>query len=769
MNKLKFITVALLCAMAFGACVDDKESASVEKMREAKSAFMLAQADYQKAQAEAAKILAEAEKKKAENEAARIASEEKIALMKAETERLLAEAQAAKDRAEAARLQAEADRIQAEIAQIQAQTEAAAKKLAIELQKLQLEYEMQQARAEVERQALNMRLDSLKMAEKMDPQLVQLYDQYQQALSRIAPYRVNIANEQMSLLGLQLSINGSVKSQADYLTGDVKSKQEALEQLNKELKALEEVAGLADAALTAKIKELTNANKQIKTQEDAALAKMVENYADYSKLMDAYGKAYVAFGDAGVIIDGGILSTGEYIQGAVQDSLEAEQALTDAKNGINWATNQIKWGFTVVDEYNNVIPDENGYSMNIPGFPEFPTYSGNVTAEIEKYKADITKAETEVEKAVQAKEDSIRLVADNTVGKMIDARKQAVAGLKAENEDLQKEIDAAQAALPTAQTALQNLENDYITKQNDYNTKLGELNALKAQYPTPTPAQQQQIAAKQAEVNAAKTAMDTAKALRDAKQKEIDAYTKTIADNLQKINENSVKISQAENVDIPALENRQTTLVYSIQDGGSCDYAIDYANRKLEACKAKYVALKEMYEKALSATDQASEIAKAEAALELAKTTLADARKALEEAGVALEAADAAVEASEYAKAQAEFNDLAVKYSNNESLIAVYRNINGNEPGTTSDLIQDKREAIAQAETDLAEAEKALNDFEMLSDDEKAEAYADYAYGQLQIMKEHIDTLTKEMNELQAEADRIKALIDAHLAAASEE
>lgn len=46
MNKLKLISVTVLCALALSACVDDKESASVTALREAKTSYLKAQTDY---------------------------------------------------------------------------------------------------------------------------------------------------------------------------------------------------------------------------------------------------------------------------------------------------------------------------------------------------------------------------------------------------------------------------------------------------------------------------------------------------------------------------------------------------------------------------------------------------------------------------------------------------------------------------------------------------------------------------------------------------
>lgn len=101
MNKLKLISIALVCALGLGvtSCVDDNESASVENVRNAKASLMNAKAELDKANAQA---------------------------------RLLeANAKAAMDNAEAAFRQAQADqeKAKADIAKATLETDIAAAKL----------------------------------------------------------------------------------------------------------------------------------------------------------------------------------------------------------------------------------------------------------------------------------------------------------------------------------------------------------------------------------------------------------------------------------------------------------------------------------------------------------------------------------------------------------------------------------------------------------------------------------------------------------------
>lgn len=68
MRKISLLFVLITVAL-LSSCVDDKESATVEQIRTAKTEWLKAQAEMLKAQGEAQKLLAEIEKLKVENEA----------------------------------------------------------------------------------------------------------------------------------------------------------------------------------------------------------------------------------------------------------------------------------------------------------------------------------------------------------------------------------------------------------------------------------------------------------------------------------------------------------------------------------------------------------------------------------------------------------------------------------------------------------------------------------------------------------------------------
>lgn len=179
MNKLKLISVTVLCALALSACVDDKESASVTALREAKTSYLKAQADYQTAQAEVAKINAEVAKAKAEAEVA-------IA-------RLQAEAEAAKTEAEAAKIRQEA--------------EAAAKRFEIQLIELEAQAKAQAAMYEQQYQEYLNQLAQAKRDAETEKQsdLSEMIDAYQISLGNIKAYEQTIQAKELEKAKIEQS------------------------------------------------------------------------------------------------------------------------------------------------------------------------------------------------------------------------------------------------------------------------------------------------------------------------------------------------------------------------------------------------------------------------------------------------------------------------------------------------------------------------------------------------------------------------------------
>lgn len=191
MNKSKLISIAVLCALTLGACVDDKESASVTALRDAKTTYLKAQSDYQNAQAEVAKINAEVAKAKAQAEA--------------EIEKLRAEAEVIRLKAEAAVSEAEAEKYKAEAAEIQQKAADAAKRFEVQLAELQAQAKMNAARYEADYQTYINELAKSKRQAELDKRqdIVTLIGQYSSTLGSIRQAESAINTQTVAIAGFQ--------------------------------------------------------------------------------------------------------------------------------------------------------------------------------------------------------------------------------------------------------------------------------------------------------------------------------------------------------------------------------------------------------------------------------------------------------------------------------------------------------------------------------------------------------------------------------------
>ena len=194
MRKISLLFV-LITVTLLSSCVDDKESATVEQIRTAKTEWLKAQAEMLQAQGEAQKILAETEKLKAEseakNEAARI-----------EIERLLAESQAAKTEAEADELRAQAEKIKQEAEKIRIEYEYQ--------QKLnELAYQTAQAKEAAKQQEFINRLNEAIVAGKINKELQNLYADYVSALKTLRNTENQVSQNQTSITSLNKQLLAS--------------------------------------------------------------------------------------------------------------------------------------------------------------------------------------------------------------------------------------------------------------------------------------------------------------------------------------------------------------------------------------------------------------------------------------------------------------------------------------------------------------------------------------------------------------------------------
>ena len=242
MRKISLLFVLITVAL-LSSCVDDKESATVEQIRTAKTEWLKAQAEMLQAQGEAQKILAETEKLKAEseakNEAARI-----------EIERLLAESQAAKTEAEADELRAQAEKIKQEAEKIRIEYEYQ--------QKLnELAYQTAQAKEAAKQQEFINRLNEAILAGKINKELQGLYADYVSALKTLRYTENQVSQKQTSITSLNKQLLASFDDHIKNYQSNIERYQIELAEKEKELKEfITSTENLSAEKAAAKINEL---------------------------------------------------------------------------------------------------------------------------------------------------------------------------------------------------------------------------------------------------------------------------------------------------------------------------------------------------------------------------------------------------------------------------------------------------------------------------------------------------------------------------------
>lgn len=276
MNKLKLISVTVLCALALSACVDDKESASVTALREAKTSYLKAQAAYQTAQAEVAKINAEVAKAKAEAEVA-------IA-------RLQAEAEAAKTEAEAAVLKQKAEeaekRFELQLAELEAQAKAQAAMYDKQYQEYLNELAKAQRDAEINRNndlkyAVNdmkVVLDSIRIEENNRDDNQFLAAQLTQKKTQIIAGKVYIAkNDSIEEAGKLAANEATLLRYQTVFAADAATLKTEIEAIRAGLTEKANAVEKAQLAYNAAKKDV----KDLETEMDAVPSKISEGYYEY--------------------------------------------------------------------------------------------------------------------------------------------------------------------------------------------------------------------------------------------------------------------------------------------------------------------------------------------------------------------------------------------------------------------------------------------------------------------------------------------------------
>ncbi|NDV81080.1 hypothetical protein D0T87_03700 [Bacteroides sp. 51] len=237
------LVAALAGILSLGACVDDKESASVEAIRNAKAKQLEALATKYNAEAEAALIYANADK-------------------------AIKEAEAAYKRAEAEAMQAEAD-------QQKLLLDKAKEMYALEIEAAKAEAQAAIAKAKKEAQEAEQAL-----LDAADERIAELYNVYAREAGILSDLNRQLLNEKTTLKGLQ----------ADLVQAEAYVKQQTIIHNN----TIAQKTALLDA-----LKALpANDRAELEAKIEGYNAELKPLYAEVAVKNDAYTKANDAYSDA---------------------------------------------------------------------------------------------------------------------------------------------------------------------------------------------------------------------------------------------------------------------------------------------------------------------------------------------------------------------------------------------------------------------------------------------------------------------------------------
>ena len=450
MKKMILLVSMLAGVMTFSGCVDDKESASVTAVREAKAAQLSALAALSNAQAANQQALADTENALRE---AKVAYETaKAAYQQALADKANSEAQAA-----AAMAQRQMAAAQNEIQRLANELEEMAIQHKIAMLELQTKYETALKNADDESQVL----------------LGGLYTAYQTAATKLLDAQQDIAQQKIELAKLQAGLVDSEEAK-QLMINKENRKIASAEQTIAEWKAKLEVFEAQKAPEEAKAELVT---------EKAALSQLAQ---DKAKALEAAGKAREEMNDAwsdiddqkycglamavtggkyGNFIDEEGNPTGEafddfiYLQGYEKDALGKPVEAT--VNTYWFMTTDDKGNTTYTAVMNRMIQKNvTKTETTAPGvestntYEAYPTYYYQLNAEgvkayIAAIKAKVEKNEgkalEDAQKALAAKQ---KVVADLEKAEIKD--EVAIEEAKSMLPGLQTNVNTAQAALDKA-------------------------------------------------------------------------------------------------------------------------------------------------------------------------------------------------------------------------------------------------------------------------------------------------------------------------------
>lgn len=254
MKKMILLVSMLAGVMTFSGCVDDKESASVTAVREAKAAQLNALAALSNAQA--AQVQAQAD-----------------------TENALREAKVAYEQARAAYQQAQADEAKARAQQAMAAAQNEIQRLANELEKMALNHKIAMIDLENEYQK--------KLAESNDGQkeyIAALFTAYKGAYNALFDQQQEIAQKKVTLARLQAGMVDGEEAKALQING-----------YNRQIVRAEQTIAENKAMLA--VYEAQQAPEEAKAEYVAAQAELTSLEQAFSKTQKAYSASLTTESD----------------------------------------------------------------------------------------------------------------------------------------------------------------------------------------------------------------------------------------------------------------------------------------------------------------------------------------------------------------------------------------------------------------------------------------------------------------------------------------
>ena len=737
MRKISLLFVLITVAL-LSSCVDDKESATVEQIRTAKTEWLKAQAEMLQAQGEAQKLLAEIEKLKVENEAKNEAA-------RLEIERLIAEANAAKTEAEAEKLLAEAEKIR---------NEAKAAEIANEYQQkiYELEYETRKAEEAYKQQDFLNKLNAAIIAGKLNPELEQMYADYVKALRKLRNNQNEIANNEDRVNRYKNLISDNFEVHLASFQEIIKENQEKVTTAKEAIAELEASKTLTDAAIEKKINELNTKLEELTKELDSKTAEMINTADEAKKLLKA------------------ICDAKQAVETAKQEAITKEKAYEKAKEDYN--SNPTK---KLISPFDITVVTSKGTEKTF-SFPGYPEFEQNITTKIA---AEKDRQATAIKEATTAKEGAEKELAETkaNLGKLEKAATDAKAALAPLEEIIKEQktkLEKATKDKATYEGKVNELNNKKTAAQTDYDAKKGVVvkytNELKDPDLTPEKKAELEALLGVAKTNEAKALAELTKASDavTANDAALATAKKDIADATKALEENETAYEKAkENVTITQKAYNDAVAAVSEINQGELVVKVQEAIDELEIATLLADEFNTIVDNAAKTTETLL------AEMNQAKADWDEAVANIEATEQKKEEAEAALENSAYTTLIREANELSSQIERINHLLEI---LTSSDIEGINEQIETYKKEIKTAEEAIAKAEQSIKEFNALaSDEEKNEELEaciriqnEEYQAEINVLNNEISKLKEIQPELQARVDRLQAAIDAAEAALAE-